>query len=73
MAQIKREGERERRVGRNRSSVGNLSPALIDCLPKLLDKAPRDSNSTLIWHREMDRNMANSIMRLAAAIAEQRL
>ena len=34
---------------------------------------PRGSNSTLIWHREMDRNMANSIMRLAAAIAEQRL
>ena len=53
--------------------MGKLSPAQIDCSPELLGKAPRGSNSTLFWHREMDRNMANSIMLLAAAIAEQRL
>ena len=37
-------------------------PALIDCSLELLDKAPRGSNSTRIWHREMDRSMANSMM-----------
>jgi len=47
-------------------------PALIDCSPELWDKAPRGSNLTRLWHREMDRNMENSTMRLAAAIAEQR-
>jgi len=47
-------------------------PALIDCSSELWDKAPRGSNSTRLWHREMDRNMENSTMRLAAAIAEQR-
>jgi len=47
-------------------------PALIDCSSELWDKAPRGSNSTWLWHREMDRNMENSTMRLAAAIAEQR-
>ena len=46
--------------------------ALIDCSLELWDKAPRGSNLTRLWHREMDRNMENSTMRLAAAIAEQR-